>query len=191
MMQLNEAGHVTGLGLGEKIQQSSYSGTFTKDEERKVIHISLEDGDPEPERTVEDIAAPATLAEVVQKQALKTVQGNRAQRRKAAAVKKKAAPKHVTNTQKASVKAALGSVILNSLGKIQRDTTDAVKREVLKDLPLSDFVEAVTGKTLPEYQKRLLDLQQARAEGTLKPELESLGTQAPRLEVAEAEATVQ
>lgn len=107
----------------------------------------------------------------------------RARRRK----KSKPKSKHLPNMKSKVVKAALGAAILTKLGMVQRDTADAVKRDVLKDLPLSGFVEAVTGKTLPDYQKRLLDLQQARAEGTLKPELESLGTKAPSLEPVQTE----
>lgn len=128
----------------------------------------------------------------VKKQVERTFSGNRAQRRKAAAVKKKPAPKHVVNTQRSNIKAALGSVILNKLGQVQRDTTDAVKREILKEVPLSGFVEAVTGTTLPAYQKRLFDLQQARADGTLKPELSELGEGAvPYIKEQIAQATAQ
>lgn len=109
-----------------------------------------------------------------------------AQRRKPKRSGSKKKSKHLPNMKSRVVKAALGSAILSKLGKIQRDTTDAVKREVLKDVPLSGFVEAVTGKTLPDYQKRLLDLQQARAEGSLKPEIaEVLGDKPAKLEVTE------
>lgn len=101
--------------------------------------------------------------------------------------RKKSKPKsnHLPNCKSKIVKATLGAAILGRLGKIQQTTADAVKKEVLKDVPLSQFVELMSGKELPAYQKRLLDLQQARAEGTLKPELESLGTKAPALEKVE------
>lgn len=108
--------------------------------------------------------------------------GSRADRRRAASNKsKKRHSKYITNAKKSNVKTALGAVILSKLGKIQQDTADTIKREVLKGLPLSEFAEIVGGKELPEYQKRVLDLHQARVDGTMKPELASLNTHAEHL----------
>lgn len=90
--------------------------------------------------------------------------------------KSKPKSKHLPNCKSRLVKATLGSAILGMLGKVQQDTSDAIKKEVLKTMPMSEFAEIVGGKELPAYQKRLVDLMQARAEGSLKPELkEALG----------------
>lgn len=123
-----------------------------------------------------------SMADAVRRQALQTFGGNRAERRRNSAKQKKGSSKYLPNMKTKVVKAALGASILGKLGKVQQDTTDAIKRELLKEIPLSEFVESVGGKKLPEYQRRLLDLQQARAEGSLKPELASLGATAPKID---------
>ncbi|ARV76706.1 hypothetical protein PHABIO_75 [Pseudomonas phage Phabio] len=152
-----------GTPLGQLIEEAeAKKATLTQDENGNVSGMGL------------------GLEEAVKAEAFKVFEGNRAQRRRAAVAKKKKAPKHVANTQSKHIKAALGAVILGKLGQVQQDTTDAIKREVLKDMPLSRFAEIASGKVIPEYQKRLMDLQQARAEGSLKPELVSLGEQSAK-----------
>lgn len=166
-LKTDEHGHSTGLGLGT--ENSSFSEKLNS-----IMDVV--------DKATEESSSGGTesLEEALRKQAFQTFEGNRAQRRRARAAKQKATPKHVTNTQTKHVKAALGSVILGKLGQIQQDTTDSIKREVLKTMPLSRFAEVVGGKEIPEYQKRLLDLQQARAEGSLKPELSSLRDQSAK-----------
>lgn len=87
---------------------------------------------------------------------------------------------HLPNMSNRAVKAALGGAILGMLGKAQQTYSDNVKRELLKDAPLSSVIESATGKEIPAYQRRLLDLNQARAEGSLKEELvDTLGSKTP------------
>lgn len=87
---------------------------------------------------------------------------------------------HLPNMNNRVVKAALGAAILGKLGAIQQKNTDAAKASLLVANTLSSVVEAVAGKELPAYQRRLMDLNQARAEGSLKEELvESLGAETP------------
>lgn len=96
--------------------------------------------------------------------------------------RKKSKPKssHLPNMSNRVVKAALGAAILGKLGAIQQKHTDAAKREVLATNTLSSVIETVAGKELPDYQRRLMDLNQARAEGSLKPEIaEALGSVTP------------
>lgn len=84
---------------------------------------------------------------------------NRKQRRKPKKVSKS---KHIVNCNDRRTKTILGANILSMLGKVQQDTQDSIKKEILKEMPLSKFVETVSGKELPDYQKRLLDLHQQR-----------------------------
>lgn len=202
-LTVNHDGHYTGLGLGTE------GSTFGEKLDASIgtIGVTGAKGALGP-RGVErpagynpdgSLAKPGNdhrtegerLEDAVRQQAFQTFEGNRAQRRRARAAKQKAAPKHVTNTQTKHVKAALGSVILGKLGQIQLDTTDSIKREVLKTMPLSRFAEVVGGKEIPEYQKRLLDLQQARAEGSLKPELSSLRDQSAKAVADSLRPTVE
>lgn len=89
---------------------------------------------------------------------------------------------HLPNMNNRVVKAALGAAILGKLGAIQQKNTDAAKASLLVANTLSSVVEAVAGKELPAYQRRLMDLNQARAEGSLKPEIaEVLGTESPNV----------
>ncbi|MBW6072753.1 hypothetical protein, partial [Pseudomonas aeruginosa] len=68
------------------------------------------------------------------------------------------------------VKALMGGSILAKLSQIQTQTQDGIKREILKNHTLSSFVETVSGEAIPEYQKRLLDKFQERADSKpLKP----------------------
>lgn len=64
---------------------------------------------------------------------------------------------HLPNMNNGKVKAALGVSILSRLGKIQRDTQDAYKKALLKEVPMADLVELSTGVTLPDYQANLIN----------------------------------
>lgn len=62
------------------------------------------------------------------------------------------------------VKQIMGATILGMLGKVQRDTQDANKKALLKELPAADIIEMATGKKLPDYQANLINQFQAKAD---------------------------
>ena len=78
--------------------------------------------------------------------------------------KSKAKSNHLPNMKNARTKAALGAVILTRLGQVQQDTQDSLKRSLLKELPLADFVELASGEKIPDYQANLLNAMQAKAD---------------------------
>lgn len=78
--------------------------------------------------------------------------------------KSKRQPKHLPNMKNRSVKRALGASILTMLGNVQRDTQDAQKRALLKELPAADIIEMATGQKLPDYQANLINAAQAKAD---------------------------
>lgn len=82
--------------------------------------------------------------------------------------RKKSKPKsaHIPNMNNHSVKRALGATILMKLGQVQRDTSDAYKRAMLKELPAADLLEMATGEKLPDYQANLINSMQAKADPT-------------------------
>lgn len=80
--------------------------------------------------------------------------------------RKKSKPKsqHLPNMQAKSVKRVLGASILTMLGTAQRDTQDAQKRALLKELPAADIIEMATGEKLPDYQANLINAIQAKVD---------------------------
>ncbi len=80
--------------------------------------------------------------------------------------KKKGKPKsqHLPNMKTKSVKRALGATILQMLGKVQRDTQDAQKRALLKEIPAADLIEMASGEKIPDYQANLINSWQAKAD---------------------------
>lgn len=71
---------------------------------------------------------------------------------------------HIPNVKTASVKRALGASILHMLGTVQRDTQDAQKRALLKEIPAADLIEMASGEKIPDYQANLINSWQAKAD---------------------------
>lgn len=71
---------------------------------------------------------------------------------------------HIPNMKTASVKRALGASILHMLGTVQRDTQDAHKRALLKEIPAADLIEMASGEKIPDYQANLINSWQAKAD---------------------------
>lgn len=69
------------------------------------------------------------------------------------------------NCKSGTAKATMGAMILNRLGSIQQKSHDQMKAELLKVLPMGELVEASVGVPLPDYQKRLMNLNQQRQQG--------------------------
>lgn len=78
--------------------------------------------------------------------------------------KSKAKSNHLPNMKNRSVKSTLGASILGMLGKVQRDTQDAHKKALLKELPMADVIEMSTGEKLPDYQANLINQMHLKAD---------------------------
>lgn len=78
--------------------------------------------------------------------------------------KSKRKSQHIPNMKTASVKRALGASILHMLGTVQRDTQDAHKRALLKEIPAADLIEMASGEKIPDYQANLINSWQAKAD---------------------------
>lgn len=91
---------------------------------------------------------------------LSSLDGTRKPKRK----KSKNKSNHIPNMKNARTKSALGAIILGRLGQVQRDTQDAYKKALLKELPAADVIEMATGEKLPDYQANLINAMQAKAD---------------------------
>lgn len=78
--------------------------------------------------------------------------------------KPKRKSQHIPNMKSATVKRALGASILHMLGTVQRDTQDAHKRALLKEIPAADLIEMASGEKIPDYQANLINSWQAKAD---------------------------
>ncbi|QEM41779.1 hypothetical protein [Pseudomonas phage vB_PaeM_PS119XW] len=133
-------------------------------------NIMLESTDTESEMSTDLLEQHLSKMETVEAEPteIDSIESRMRTRRK----KKKGAKrsKHITNCKSGMVKALMGGSILAKLSQIQTQTQDGIKREILKNHTLSSFVETVSGEAIPEYQKRLLDKFQERADSKpLKP----------------------
>lgn len=117
--------------------------------------------------TSEDVSKLGSLLEAVDGNA-KTIRSLKSLDQVRKPKRKKSKPKsaHIPNMNNRSVKRALGATILMKLGQVQRDTSDAYKRAMLKELPAADLLEMATGEKLPDYQANLINNMQAKADPT-------------------------
>lgn len=152
------------IASGEEVVLYDTEATITdQDLEKHCKNLGIE-MNPNVERLYanSEFGAIAERVEAYEKEPAEVsgIETNFPKRRKSSKSKKRS--KHITNCRSGFAHKLMGMSILAKLGKHQQDFQDGVKKEILQNHTLSSFVETVSGQAIPEYQKRLLDLNQQR-----------------------------
>lgn len=172
-MAMNEAMKEKGLmGQITKVTDNMIEQVNTKGEENEALKQLIERGPegyaPNPTDYVSNCSTvpikteptPAEEQFVNPKYVKFDSKGNVIKKR----MKSKAKSNHIPNMKSRHVKSTLGALILGKLGKVQRDTQDAHKRALLKELPAADVIEMATGEKLPDYQANLINAMHAKSD---------------------------